>query len=93
MFVGTYTLAQNPNGAYEGVGVLSKGVPTLMPVTDAVMFFDGDMPEDQEMIGRTSWARFVEVMGDAMLDTRMFPTRFYVSAFPTAPQQRSLFDA
>ena len=54
----------------------------ILPKTDLVMFYDPDKPEEQRLAASGKWERVQAVMGDLMLDTKMFPPRFYVSRFP-----------
>jgi hypothetical protein len=86
LFVASYKLNLEKNGEYTAFSVWSKGVPSLLPETDVVFFFDPDLPKDQQIVARAPWARVASVAGDFMLDTNMFPARHYVSKFPSAEQ-------
>lgn len=88
VYVGKYTLTENSNEAvrYRSHSVWSFNVPTLLPVTDDVIFCDSRMPEGQTIVGQGSWKSVEAVLGDLMLDAKMFPRRFYVSKFPTKEQ-------
>jgi hypothetical protein len=50
LFVGGYTLNQRETGGYESYSVWSKTVPTLLPKTDLIAFFDPTKPESQRML-------------------------------------------
>jgi hypothetical protein len=89
-FVASYSLFQRPDGAHFSQSVWSKGVATLLPVTDEVHLFDPDLPEGKQILGSVPWARVMAVAGDLMLDTAMFPQRFYVSKFPSPDQLKAL---
>jgi hypothetical protein len=86
LFVANYALNQLETGGYESICVWSKTVPTLLPKTDFVAFFDPTRPESQRKLGRAKWDDVVRIAGDLILDTEMFPGRFYVSKFPTGEQ-------
>ncbi len=86
LFVASYKLNMAKDGEYASFAVWSKGVPSLLPETDAVFFFDPSLPKDQQVVARAPWARVASVAGDIMLDTNMFPKRHYVSKFPSTEQ-------
>src|ERR1700722_175397 len=80
LFVADYT------GGYESYCVWSKTVPTLLPKTDLIAFFDSTKPESQRALGLAKWDEVMRTAGDLLLDTQMFPARFYVSKFPSDEQ-------
>ena len=86
LFVANYTLNRLETGGYESICVWSKTVPTLLPKTDFITFFDPTRPEPQRKLGRAKWDEVMRIAGDLFLDTQMFPDRFYVSKFPTDEQ-------
>ncbi len=86
LLVANYALNQLETGGYESICVWSKTVPTLLPKTDFVAFFDPTRPESQRKLGRAKWDDVMRIAGDLILDTEMFPGRFYVSKFPTDEQ-------
>jgi hypothetical protein len=86
LYVANYTLNQGETGGYESFSVWSKTVPTLLPKTDFIAFFDPTKPESQRPLGLAKWDDVMRIADDLLLDTRMFPARFYVSKFPTGEQ-------
>jgi hypothetical protein len=86
LFVAGYTLNQRDPGGYESYSVWSKTIPTLLPETDLIAFFDPAKPESQRKLGLAKWDDVMRIAGGLMLDTHMFPARFYVSKFPTDEQ-------
>jgi hypothetical protein len=86
IFVAKYTLQQRETGGYASYSVWSKTVPTLLPKTDLIAFFDPTKPESQRMLGLAKWEDVMRIAGDLLLDTEMFPARFYVSKFPNDEQ-------
>lgn len=90
LFVATYTLTQLESGGHVSHAVWTKGIPTLLPVVDEVIFVDGDRPTGQNVVHRASWPNVIATLGELMLDTKMFPRRYYVSTFPTAEQIAAL---
>jgi hypothetical protein len=92
LFVASYTLMrhQGAQDEFRSHGVWSRDIATLLPVTDEVIFHDHTLPEGSQIAAKCSWKRVCAVLGDLMLDTKMFPTRFYVSKFTTPEQLRLL---
>jgi hypothetical protein len=86
LFVAKYTLQQRETGGYASYSVWSKTVPTLLPKTDLIAFFDPTKPESQRMLGLAKWEDVMRIAGDLFLDTQMFPARFYVSKSPSDEQ-------
>jgi hypothetical protein len=86
LFVASYKVNKAKDGEHSSFSVWSKGVPSLLPETDTVYFFDPSLPKDQQVVAKASWANVISVAGDLLLDTKMFPTRYYVSKFPSADQ-------
>jgi hypothetical protein len=86
LFVAGYTLNQREMGGYESYSVWSKTVPTLLPKTDLIAFFDPTKPASQRPLGLAKWDDVMRIAGDLFLDTQMFPARFYVSKFPSDEQ-------
>lgn len=90
IFVGSYILSRHDDGRHCSYSSVTKGVPTLLAVTDEVMFMDLDLPKDRQCVAQAPWPVVLERLPDLFLDTRMFPTRYYVSQFPTAEQLEKL---
>lgn len=86
IYVGKYTLLQRPDGGYHSYAVWSYDVVTLLPEVDVVEFYDARKPKGSEGVASVPWARVLAVLGDQMLDTKLFPPRFYVNTFPTPEQ-------
>jgi hypothetical protein len=76
LFVANYTLNRLETGGYESLCVWSKRVPTLLPKTDFIAFFDPTKPESQRKLGRAKWDDVMRITGDLFLDTQMFPAPF-----------------
>lgn len=87
-FVASFTAVQK-NDRLFSYAVWSKGVPTHLPETDEVFFFD----PDQNTMRRAPWQRVVDTMHAAMeaRDDR-YPPRWFVDGFPT-PEQFTAMDA
>jgi hypothetical protein len=86
LFVADYTLNQRETGGYESYSVWSKTVPAWLPKTDLIAFFDPTKPESRRELGLAKWDDVMRIAGDLLLDTQMFPARFYVSKFTTDEQ-------
>lgn len=89
LFVTNYTLAESDKG-YFAYAVWTKGVAALLPTAENVMFMDLSLPEGRQLVAQASWEKTCAVLGDLMLDTKMFPPRHYVSQFPSAAQLQAL---
>ena len=85
LYVGEYTLNEFETG-YESFCTWSKTIPTLLPKTDLIGFYDPTKPESQRMLGLAKWEDVMRIAGDLLPDTQMFPARFYVSKFPSEEQ-------
>jgi hypothetical protein len=90
LFVATYTLNQAQDGHYASFSLWSQGIPTLLPETDEVIFFDPNKPEANRIVARVPWSRVIAVVGELTFDTGMFPRRHFVSKFPTHEQLAAL---
>jgi hypothetical protein len=89
-FVATYTLNRLDSGAHISCAVWTKGGAALLPVVDEIVFVDTDRPKGQNVVARVRWPVAAKFLADLMLDTEMFPQRFYVSSFPSPEQLLSL---
>jgi hypothetical protein len=85
IFIAKFTMYELKSGGYLSMSVWSKGVVTLLPKTDVIMFFDGNKTEVERMVA-VKWEDAQTVVGDLMLDAGMCPPRFYVSKFPSEEQ-------
>jgi hypothetical protein len=90
IFVAKFKLNEVKSGGYCSYAVWSRDVLTLLPQTDFVIFFDPVKPEPERILGWVKWADVKAVADDLMLDTEMFPARFYVSGFPSAAQLEAM---
>lgn len=82
IFVATFKLVERNGGEIVSYAVWSKGIPTLLPQTDLVMFVDPEKGDAEGSMTCVRWRDVVERVSDLMLDTEMFPVRYYVSKFP-----------
>lgn len=86
--VARYKLHELKSGGYESHCIWTKDVPTLLPVADYVVFVvgDGRDPKTAKIVAKVAWNDVVGKLGALLLDTQMFPARYYVSQFPTQEQ-------
>jgi hypothetical protein len=82
-FIAAYNVYERKEGGHMCYSVWSKGIQTLLPKTDLVVFFDPEKPETDRMVGTLPWEKVQASFGQLMLDTNLFPPRFYVSEFPS----------
>lgn len=91
--VGEHTLNRyTGNGAeeYRSYCVWARDVATLLPVADEVIFYDPLVPGEDKSVARVPWERVRGLLEDLMLDTTMYPPRYYVSKFPSPGQLAEL---
>lgn len=81
---------EKKEGGYSSYCVWSKGIASLHPKADLVAFFDPEQPDDKRIAAEVKWKEACAICGGLMLDTQMFPPRYYVSAFPTEEQLEAL---
>jgi hypothetical protein len=81
-FVAKYALNKLIDGSYQSYCIWSKGIVSLLPKTDTVVLYDPGQPEKKSGLGTIAWDKLISVAGGLMLDTEMFPARYYVSKFP-----------
>jgi hypothetical protein len=77
---------QLEDGSYRSFASWGKGLPTLLPEVDEVIFMEIDAGGEARCVARAPWAEMMDVVPDLLLDTKMFPPRYYVSKFPTSDQ-------
>jgi hypothetical protein len=86
IFVANYTLVETDRKDLRSYAVWTKGVATLLPEAEEIFFIDGSLAEEKRLVARARFSDAAAIVGDLMLDTKMFPPRHYVSKFPTAEQ-------
>lgn len=91
-FAAKYMVYRNKHehDAVFSVSVLSKGVDTLLPETDRIMFFHPAMPKGKQLRANARWADVVAAFGGHMKKLDVYPPRYRVDSFPTAAQLRKL---
>jgi hypothetical protein len=90
IYVGEHTLTNKATDAgpeYRSYCVWSRGVPTLLPVADDLVLYD---PDQNKAVAHVPWQAAVEALQDLMLDTQMYPPRYYVSKFPSSEKLSQL---
>jgi hypothetical protein len=71
---------------YDSYCLWSKGVPTLLPTAERVVFFDNDRPEDEKVAADVSWDIMRLHCSQLLKDEDETPARFLVEEFPTDEQ-------
>ena len=82
-FVASFTAMKKDGDKLISYGTWSKGVPTLLPRTQLVMFFD---PESNDTVASGTWEHVQSVVGHLMKETEDCPVRYFVEEFPTSEQ-------
>jgi len=88
--VASHGLGQLEDGSYSSWAVWTRDVPTLLPAADTVVFVDLELLKHNRVVARVPWERVLASLSDSMLDTKMFPPRWYVSRFPSEEQIRTM---
>jgi hypothetical protein len=68
----------------------SRGVPTLLPRTELVVFFDDTRPREDKVVADVCWPLVQLHCRDLMKDAGHSPQRLYVEAFPTEAQLEAM---
>lgn len=88
-FAASFLAMKKDTGHLFSYGTWSKGVPTLLPKTQFVMFVDTD---SNKIVARGRWHRVQSVVGPLMTETDDYPARFFVDAFPSEEQLAAIGD-
>jgi hypothetical protein len=70
--------------------VWSKGVVTLLPRSERVVFFDDDQPETHKAVADVDWAIVMLHCAPLLKDAGYTPARYLVESFPTAVQLEAM---
>jgi uncharacterized protein YtpQ (UPF0354 family) len=83
VFVASFSVMESPAERWISYGVWGDGVPTWLPVTDAIAFTSSRFGEDKFRMGPWPWADVERVAGALMEKKDVTPERVFVNAFPT----------
>lgn len=91
LFVGTTLLVQDDDGIPRSYAVWTKGVETLMPPADLVVFVDLDQPEDSRVVAAAPWKDVAKRLGKEMeLDPTYWPPRYHLRHYPSQATLKAL---
>ncbi|MCE9556350.1 MAG: hypothetical protein K8T91_23625 [Planctomycetes bacterium] len=82
LFVASTIVVQKVDDSLFSYCVWSKGVNTLLPKTQKVVFFE----DGKNMVAAGDWDKVVGIVGHLMEETDYYPPRFRVREFPTEEQ-------
>lgn len=82
VFVASFSVMSQENGPHQSFATWSKGVPTWLPKTDRIAFFN---PDDKSSL-LVEWQQAIRECGDAMTSLELYPQRWFVDTFPSAEQ-------
>ncbi len=85
VFVGSFSRMRRDDKDLS-YSLWSKGVPSWLPKTDLVAFFD----KEADVKGLVPWDRVVAEMGDSMEPLDYYPPRWSVEQFPTNEQLQKM---
>lgn len=89
LFVASYMVVEKEDGTVLSHSVWTKGVNTLLPRTEWIIFGSVD-EEDKGTAAIASWDRAVEILGPLMEPTNLYPERVRVMGYPTPKQLSDL---
>jgi len=90
VFVAAYNGLRDKEDGYDSYAVWSRGVPTLLPRTERVVFFDDARPRENKVVADVRWPLVQLHCRDLMKDTGHSPQRLYVEDFPTQTQLEAM---
>ena len=83
-YVASFSALQNKEtGRVTSYSVWSEGVESLLPQTDAVMFFRPTAPDDGKIVAGGAWDLVRQIVGDLMEPLGIYPERYRVREFPS----------
>lgn len=82
-FVASFLAMKKDSGDLFSYSTWSKGVPTLLPKTQYVMFVD---PDENRVVAKGSWEVVHRIVGHLMRETDDYPLRYFVDDFPNEEQ-------
>jgi hypothetical protein len=71
---------------YDSYAVWSKGIRTLLPRTERIVFYDEGRPGEDKVAADVSWRAVQLHCGGLLRETRDAPPRFLVEEFPSPDQ-------
>jgi hypothetical protein len=84
VMVAPYGALQNKEtGRVTSYSVWYEGVESLLPETDAVLFFRPEAADDQKIVAGGAWQHIRDVVGDLMVPMGWYPERYRVKQFPS----------
>jgi hypothetical protein len=87
LYVAKYNAVRDEkSGEHDSWAVWSRGVATLLPCTERVVFFDNERPEPQRIVANVPWRIAALHCGSLLQEAGFTPRRYLVSEFPS-PQQ------
>ncbi|MEW6207500.1 MAG: hypothetical protein AB1631_03980 [Acidobacteriota bacterium] len=86
VFVASYTVLQDKrSGALMSYSVWVEDIPTLLPITDEVVFM-----RDRKIIAKAAWEQVRRVAGSLMSVVDLYPRRYRIDMFPTEEQLKEI---
>lgn len=86
VFVASYMAYRYPDGKVSSDSVWTKGLDTLLPKTTKLAFG----VEGEGIVAAGEWERVVELVGDLMEETDLYPVRYRVRRFPSDAQLEAI---
>jgi uncharacterized protein YtpQ (UPF0354 family) len=84
IYVGTFSaLSHKASGRTWSYSVWTRGVPTLLPQTDLVMFISPREEGGIDELARGRWEVVERMVGHLMEDQQEYPPRYLVTEFPS----------
>lgn len=90
-FVASFSAASdNDDENIFSYSVWSKGVETLLPQTERVMFFDPGHPGEDKVVATAPWHKVEKLLSHLMSDVDLYPKRYLVTEFPSEAELRQI---
>jgi hypothetical protein len=91
VFVATYRASRDAKSdAHDSYSVWSKGVATLLPRTERIVFFDDDQPDKKKVVADVDWPIVALHCASQMKEEGLVPPRYLVESFPTPAQLEAM---
>jgi hypothetical protein len=91
IYIAKYNASHNERtDQHDSYAVWSKGVVTLLPRVERVVFFDNNRPERQKVVAEADWAIVALHCTPLMKDAGYTPPRYLVEGFPTTEQLEAM---
>ncbi len=91
VFVARYSAMRNTRtGELATHCMWARGVDSLLPRTDLILFLDPERPDGQKVLASISWDRVEEIVGGLLEPLAIYPERHRARDFPAEEQLEAI---